>query len=117
MDRISGYIDTVLSGQPVEFELDISYPAIGAHFMHCSYAPEFDESGEVIGWIAAITDISERRRMEEAVRESEGQLSQMADAMPQVVWIADGKGVVHYYNDRVSEFFGIEEKAGGVWDW
>ena len=116
-DNLAEYIEIVLSGQPVEFETEVSYPTIGTHFMHCSYAPEFDESGRVIGWIAAITDISERRRMEERARESEEQLRQMANAMPQVVWIADREGVVLYYNNRVSEFSGVEQNADGSWNW
>ncbi|HVE59402.1 MAG TPA: PAS domain S-box protein, partial [Pyrinomonadaceae bacterium] len=111
------YIEIVLSGQPVEFEIEITYPKIGSHFMHCSYAPEFDEAGQVVGWVAAITDISERRRMEEAVRESEEQLRQMAGAMPQVVWISDAEGVVQYYNNRVSEFYGVRQSIKGIWDW
>ncbi|HEY8560989.1 MAG TPA: PAS domain S-box protein [Pyrinomonadaceae bacterium] len=117
VESVSRYIDIVLSGQPVEFELEIAYPSIGAHFMHCSYAPEFDDQGGVIGWVAAITDISERRKMEQAVRESEVELRQMANAMPQVVWIADAAGVVHYYNNRALEFFGVEKNEEGVWDW
>jgi PAS domain S-box-containing protein len=116
-DAISGYIDIVLSGQPVEFEIALPYPRIGEHFMHCSYAPDFDEDGNVVGWVAAITDISERRKMEESVRQSEEQLRQMADAMPQVVWIADPDGTVHYYNNRVSEFFGVEKRSDGTWEW
>jgi len=116
-NEIAGYIEDVLSGNPVEFELEIPYATIGTHFMHCSYAPEFDENGGVIGFVAAITDISERRQMERAVRESERQLRQMADSMPQVVWIAEPNGTVTYYNNRVSEFSGIVKKDDGTWDW
>lgn len=116
-DEIADYIEIALTGKPVEFELEIPYTTIGTHFMHCSYAPDFDENGGVIGFVAAITDISERRRMEKAVRESEEQLRQMADSMPQVVWIADPKGTVTYYNNRVSEFSGIVKKEDGAWDW
>lgn len=117
VESLMPYIETVLSGQPVEFELKLPYSNIGERYMHCSYAPEFDESGAVVGWVAAITDISERRKMEEAVRASEQQLRQMADAMPQVVWIAHSDGRVSYYNNRVSEFFGVEKNAEGGWGW
>ena len=33
--------------------------------MHCSYAPEFDANGMVVGFLGAITDISERKKAEE----------------------------------------------------
>jgi PAS domain S-box-containing protein len=64
-DALREYVGVVLSGKPIEFDKDIPYATIGFHFMHCSYAPEFDESGKVIGWVAAITDISERKRAEQ----------------------------------------------------
>ncbi len=117
LNNISKYIEIVLSGQPVEFETEIQYSEIGAHYMHCSYAPEFDDSGAVSGWVAAITDISERRKMEKALRESEEQLRQMADSMPQVVWIADEKGGVNYYNNRVAEFFDVQKNNENSWNW
>ena len=116
-EKIAEYIEIVLAGRAVEFELEVPYPKIGTHFMHCSYAPELDENGQVVGFIAAITDISERRNMEKAVQESEKQLRQMADSMPQVVWIADAGGTVTYYNNRVSEFSGVVKIDDQIWDW
>lgn len=59
----------------------------------------------------------ERARAEETVRESERRLLQMADAMPQVVWIANNEGAVIYYNSRVRGFAGIEQTPEGNWDW
>lgn len=65
------YVDTVLTGQAVEFEVEIPYEAIGTHYMRCAYAPEFHADGRVVGFVAVITDITERRRMEEELRENE----------------------------------------------
>jgi PAS domain S-box-containing protein len=66
--RFRPYIDVVLRGESVEFEIEVPYTTIGEHFMHCSYAPEFDAEGKVIGWVAAITDITKLKRVEEALR-------------------------------------------------
>jgi PAS domain S-box-containing protein len=40
----------------------------------------------------------------------------LANAMPQLVWIAEPNGEVTYYNDRVSEFSGATF-CDGVWKW
>jgi PAS domain S-box-containing protein len=59
------YIEVALSGEPVDFEIEVPYAAIGRRFMHSSYAPEFDADGKVVGFVAAITDISERKKAEQ----------------------------------------------------
>jgi PAS domain S-box-containing protein len=59
------YIEIVLRGEPVQFEIEVPYEKIGKRFMHCSYAPEFDAGGNVVGWVAAITDISARKKAED----------------------------------------------------
>lgn len=111
------YIEIVLSGQPVEFEIEITYPKIGTHFMHCSYAPEFDDNGNVIGWIAAITDISERRKMEEAVRDSETRFRSMTNNAPMLVWISGTDKLSNYFNQTWLDFTGrtMEQEVGNGW--
>src|SRR5262249_62352472 len=56
------HVEAVLRGEPVEFEVEIPYAVIGKRFMHCSYAPEFDANGKVVGFVAAITDIRARKQ-------------------------------------------------------
>jgi len=45
------------------------------------------------------------------------QISQLADAMPQLVWIAKPNGEVVYYNNRVSDFSGAYKDESGKWSW
>jgi PAS domain S-box-containing protein len=59
------YIEVALSGEPVDFEVEVPYAAIGRRFMHSSYAPEFDANGKVVGFVATITDVSERKKAEQ----------------------------------------------------
>jgi len=86
------YVETALSGQAVEFEAEVPYPTIGTHFMHCSYVPEFDEAGHVVGWVAAITDISQRRIAEEALRASEERYRQIFEQSIDGVFVATQEG-------------------------
>lgn len=79
--------------------------------------PVRDDDGAIREWVGADIDVTERTRAEAALRDSERRLRQLADAMPQVVWVADAAGAVRYYNDRVTAFAGVKRSAEGAWDW
>lgn len=57
-----------------------------------SYQPAFDEAGEVVGIAVAVTDITERKRVEEALKASEAHYRSMIELNPQVLWIMDPQG-------------------------
>ncbi|MET0623966.1 MAG: PAS domain-containing protein [Pyrinomonadaceae bacterium] len=71
---IEPYIEIALRGKSVEFEAEVQYEQLGGRYVHVAYAPEFGERGEVEGFVAVVTDVSERRRAEEALRESRQRL-------------------------------------------
>ena len=54
-------------------------------------------------------DVTERRRADVAVRESEQRFRQLADTMPQIVWTARPDGTIDYLNRRWTEFTGLPE--------
>jgi PAS domain S-box-containing protein len=64
-EAFAHHVDTVLAGQRVEFEADLNYEGYGRRFVHCTYTPERSDDGQVDGWIAVITDITDRKRAEE----------------------------------------------------
>ena len=63
--QIRPYIDRVLAGEPVSYEREVEYPAVGRRWASVHFAPVAD------GWVAIITDIHERKRMEEALRQAD----------------------------------------------
>jgi PAS domain S-box-containing protein len=75
-ESIRPYVQRALAGERVEFEICIPYAALGESFMHCWYAPQLDDHGNVVGFVGAIVNISERRRAEEALRSSEERLKE-----------------------------------------
>lgn len=54
----------------------------------------------------------ERGRVSRELQESETRFRQMAEAMPQVMWLADPEGQVHYFNQRWAEFTGMAAEIG-----
>jgi PAS domain S-box-containing protein len=67
---IAEYVDRVLAGEAVRFEVEIPYRIGGHRYMHCAYEPEHNENGEIEGWVSVVTDITQRKRSEDALRES-----------------------------------------------
>ncbi len=79
--------------------------------------PWRNAKGEVGGIVLFTEDITDRKKTEEALRESEENFRELADAMPQLVWTADAQGAVNYYNSRAQEFDGFSRGKDGVWTW
>jgi PAS domain S-box-containing protein len=55
-------------------------------------------------------DITEQVESEERLRESEGRLRLMADAVPQIVWITDAEGKVEFFNRQWFAFTGTADQ-------
>jgi PAS domain S-box-containing protein len=82
-------LEQAFGGEDVEFEVAVPYQTLGVKYMRCAYAPERDAAGEVIGIVAAIVDISERKRTEDALAARTEELMTLLDTLPAFVWTAE----------------------------
>lgn len=64
-----------------------------------------------------VRDISQRRQAEAAIRESEERFRTMANAMPQLAWMAHGDGHIYWYNRRWYEYTGTSLEQMEGWGW
>ena len=62
-------------------------------------------------------DITERKRAEDALRQSEGQFRALANAMPQLVWMANPNGWIFWYNQRWYQYTGTTPEQMEGWGW
>ena len=67
----------------------------------------------IIGASKIARDITESKRIQAKLMESEARFRQLADAMPQMVWTARPDGSVDYFNERWYEFTGFGRDAFG----
>ncbi len=110
-------IDRVLAGEKVSYETTVeTKDGESVHFL-ANYTPEKDDSGQVIGWIGGITDITPFKKAELALRSSESQFRELANSIPQMAWMADQNGEILWFNQRWYDYTGTkpEDMAGFSW--
>lgn len=75
-----------------------------------------ERSGQMEGVRAVITDMTEQKRIEGLIRESEKKYRELADSLPEVVFEMDTDGTITYANARANEVFGYADEVptGGV---
>ncbi len=79
VDAIQPYVVRVLRGEQVEYEADLVLPNDEVRSVHVIYVPDEDLDGQIIGWVASITDISARKAAEAQLYESEQRYRKMLE--------------------------------------
>jgi PAS domain S-box-containing protein len=85
--------------------------------MMLSYQPVHDEAGEVLGVSVALMDVTDRKRAEEALRQTEEHYRHWISFTPYAMWVLDGNGAVVDAGSRWTEFTGqpMNESMGDGW--
>jgi PAS domain S-box-containing protein len=68
--------------------------------------PIFNSSGHVVQAVNMLVDITEHKKQEQAIRESEERFRTLADQAPVIIWMTDVTGNINYLNAKWSEFTG-----------
>ena len=73
-EAVRPHVETVLQGRSVEYEETVRFARAGSRFVRVVFTPDMDEQGNVCGWVASLTDITERKQAEEALRRAHDEL-------------------------------------------
>jgi len=69
-------------------------------------SPIRDNAGRIIAASKIGRDITEQKRAEAALRDSERRLKDLLAAIPAAIYTTDAGGTITYYNDAAVEFAG-----------
>jgi PAS domain S-box-containing protein len=76
-----------------------------------------DASGQTVQWCSVLTDVDERKRAEEALREGEREFRLLVETIPALVWRGTPEGELDYLNQRAVEYLGhtAQSLSGDRW--
>src|SRR5271170_3906244 len=101
------WLACVASGEPCEDEVRFRR-ADGQYRWHLQRGvPLRDEVGNIVKWYGVLTDIEDRKRADDKIREQEGELRQMLDLSPQCVAVYGPEGERLYANRFELNYLGL----------
>ena len=116
---IQVFTQSIGSGSPYEIVQRLRRSDGAYRWFQNNGFPLRDASGQIVRWCVLLTDIDERKRAEDALRESERESRLIVDSIPGLVAAFTPGGEVEFVNRQILEYFGrtLEElKRWGTGD-
>lgn len=118
LDEVPTMLDRIARGEHVRNVEMVQRRKQGERIdVSLTISPVKDTDGCVMGASAIARDVTVKRRIEAALRESEARFRMMADTAPVMVWMAGPDTHITFINKRWLEFTGrtVQEEIGDNW--
>ncbi|MDB9315220.1 PAS domain-containing protein [Spirulina sp. CS-785/01] len=106
-ERARQYIEQALSGETVTYETELPYIGGQTRYVSGVLVPDLDTQGQVNGYYALITDISDRQQARLALQESQQRLQEIITTIDQVFFVRSvATGEFLYISPTYEEVWG-----------
>jgi PAS domain S-box-containing protein len=115
VDELPRFLETIRRGGAViDYESERITKDVRRVTVLLTISPIKDASGKVVGASTIAQDITERKKAEEALRESEKKYRQLIETLQEGVWAIDKDANTTFVNLRMAEILGytVEEMLG-----
>ncbi|GAB4228957.1 MAG: hypothetical protein Kow00121_57940 [Elainellaceae cyanobacterium] len=109
-------IEAVLAGQVVSVERWMPFEA-KARYVRRQYIPNIEADGTVNGFYALITDLTDLKQTEEALRQSEERYRSLVSLLTSIVWRIDAEGQFVLPQPSWQSFTGQSQSEYQGWGW
>jgi diguanylate cyclase (GGDEF)-like protein/PAS domain S-box-containing protein len=103
------HVRIMQTGKPIELVEEYADATGGKQFVHVIKIPVFNSEGKVIGTQGVLFDITERKRVEEALRWSETQLQATLESTADGILALDNEGRMIKTNRRFADLWRIPQ--------
>lgn len=104
-ERVKERMEAALAGQRSVFDAPLLRNGVES-YQTVEYVPDTDGAGITHGFFIHVSDISERKRAEEALRRSESAFRKMLDSAIDGIVMSDERGRIVFANDSATRMFG-----------
>jgi PAS domain S-box-containing protein len=94
-----------------EFQYQILRPDGEVRWVWARGETEYDDYGNAIRLFGTLQDITDRKRTEQALADSERRLSEIIEFLPDPTWVIDIEGRVIAWNKSLEQLTGIDKTA------
>ena len=110
-------LDAAYAGERQWLASAFEHPTRGPVAVQTDYVPWADSEGKVRGLLILISDVTEHRTAERALRESEARFRRIADSAPVMMWVTRLDRIRDFVNDAYAEFLGLPREEARLFDW
>jgi PAS domain S-box-containing protein len=103
------YMEAGLAGETVDYETEFDDPRCGKRWIHAVVTPHRDSRDQVIGLIVMVSDMTARKRAEEALRDDDERFRAVVNQATVGLTRVDVTGRIIFANPRFCEMIGYTE--------
>jgi len=113
---VSLWRHSVETGQPYDVEHRARRADGVYRWIHARGQPLRDPEGRIVRWCNMLTDVDDRKHVEEALRESELHFRLIVDRIPGLIQVMSAAGEVELVNRQALEYFGKTLEEFKAWE-
>ncbi|MEA5552162.1 PAS domain S-box protein [Anabaena cylindrica UHCC 0172] len=101
------YVQKVLAGERVSFESQLYHQDGKKHDIKVNYVPQFNSQGKVEGFVVLIIDITEQKKAQIDLKQSEAKFRKLTEKVRVIPWEADAiTGNITYVGPQTEDILG-----------